>query len=256
MTLSDLAGASAPDGGGTRDGRLLFARYALMPNRLGYCGGPEIEALLDYCVADEADPGLDGLIGQFEAAYPYLCFIARSTGVANPFDPRVVQAYWLGGSLLQNVEARDFYAYVDEQLGRRIPDRLRPLVLGKVPEGARPQHSFHVLDVSTRTGALPEQIAALDSCRIASGTVVAVDGDGVVVRSRPLELREGRLALGRPQLREARRGVEGKSYLASLAPGSVVTLHWDWVCDEIAPVQAARLEAETLHHIELANRTL
>ena len=239
-----------------RDGRLLFARYALMPNRLGFCGGPETRELLDYCIEDEADPGIDRLIGQFEAAYPYLCFIARSTGIKNPLDPRVVEAYWLGGSLLENVEARAFFDYVGEQLGRRIPDRLRPLVQGKVPEGARPHHSFHVLDVSTRTGALPEQIEALDRCRIAVGTVESVDGDRVVVRSRPLELAEGRFALGAPTVREAQRGVEGRGYLEGLAVGATVTLHWDWVCDEITPQQGARLEAETRRHIALANRTL
>ena len=48
-----------------QEGRLLFGRYAFMPNSLGLCGGPEAAALLDYCVADQADAGLDGLIRQF-----------------------------------------------------------------------------------------------------------------------------------------------------------------------------------------------
>ena len=40
---------------GTRDGRLTFARYAFMPNALGYCGGPEDRELLEYAVEDTAD---------------------------------------------------------------------------------------------------------------------------------------------------------------------------------------------------------
>ena len=45
-----------------QDGRLLFAHYALMPNRLGYCGGSEHNLLFEYCIANEADKGTEQLI--------------------------------------------------------------------------------------------------------------------------------------------------------------------------------------------------
>ncbi len=79
-----------------QDGRLMFAHYALMPNRLGYCGGSDNQTLFDYCVAHESDRGMDALIHQFQAAYPYLKFIAQANGIENPLDAKVVEAYWLG----------------------------------------------------------------------------------------------------------------------------------------------------------------
>ena len=97
------------------EGSLLFARYAFMPNHLGYCGGPESQDLLEYAREGVADEGLNQIIRQFQAAYPYLQFIARSTGIGDPMDPRVVQAYWLGGDLLRRVEAREFYSFVGDQ---------------------------------------------------------------------------------------------------------------------------------------------
>ncbi len=239
-----------------RDGRLLFARYAIAPNRLGYCGGPTDDELFAYCVEDEADPGIEPLIRQFQAAYPYLGFIARASGIADPFDARVVEAYWLGNALTRRVDARGFHAFVEESVGRRVPPRLLRHLTAQVPAGARPHHSFHVLGVSTRAGALPDDVEALDRCRIAWGTVESVEGERVRARVRPLLLAGGRLALGEPVLREARRAVDGRGYLDALAPGATVTLHWDWVCDEVTPAAAAALEAETRGHLAIANARL
>jgi hypothetical protein len=250
--MREVATVEAP----ARDGRLLFARYAIAPNRLGYCGGPEDAELFAYCVADEADPGIDPLIRQFQAAYPYLGFIARASGIGDPFDARVVEAYWLGNALTRRVDAGGFHAFVEESVGRRVPPRLLRHLAGQVPAGARPHHSFHVLDVSTRAGALSDDIETLDRCRIAWGTVEAVHGERVRVRARPLVLAQGRFALGEPQQREARRAVEGRGYLDDLAPGATVTLHWDWVCDEVTPAAAAALEAETRRHLAIANTRL
>ena len=237
-------------------GNLTFARYAFMPNRLGYCGGPGSDTLLDYCAAGVGDGGLDTLLRRFQAAYPYLQFIARSSGIADPFDPRVVEAYWVGNALLDHIEMRDYYDFIDAQFGPRIPYKARKYVVANVPNGARPHHSFHVLEVSMKTGALAESLPALDACRISWGKVLRTDGDLVEVRYRPLAWAEGRITLGLEQTREASRGVEGARHLAGLQPGAFVSMHWGWVCDELSPRQAHNLERMTLHHIGLANRTL
>lgn len=238
------------------DGRLLFAHYALAPNRLGYCGGPEDTELFAYCEAGEADPGLSQLIRQFQAAYPYLRFIAHANGIADPTDRRVVEAYWIGNSLLERVDMRDFYQYILDQFGPRVPAKAMQYLAAKAPAGAHPHHSFHVLDVSMRTGALREQIEDLDKCRISPAEVVRVEGEEVVLRRRSLVLHDGKLALGEPEESRAAHSVGGRTYHQALAPGGVVTVHWDWVCDTIDAHQAASLTAQTQHHIAIANQTL
>lgn len=238
------------------EGSLLFARYAFMPNHLGYCGGPESQDLLEYAREGVADEGLNQIIRQFQAAYPYLQFIARSTGIGDPMDPRVVQAYWLGGDLLRRVEAREFYSFVGDQFAPRIPERLQKYVIGKAPQGARPHHSFHVLDVSMRTGALKQDVESLDRCRISWGTVARIHGDAVLVSYSPLVIREGRLALADPVERTVHRGIEGKGYLNDLRPGDNITMHWDWVCDRVSESAATQLKSETQRHLDLANMTL
>ncbi len=239
-----------------RDGRLLFARYAFMPNHLGYCGGNDNRTLLDYCVANQADEGLSELARQFQMAYPYLQFIARANGIADPLDPRVVEAYWLGNELLERVEMADFYRYLSEKIGPRLPEKVKKYVVGKAPAGARPRHSFHVLEVSMRTGALGEDVTTLDRCRISWGRVAHVDGDMLTAHYQPLVLHNGKLTLGLPQERRVRYRVGGRGYLSGLQPGQMVSMHWDWACDLLTPQQAARLERETRRHLALANQTL
>jgi hypothetical protein len=239
-----------------QDGRLLFAHYAFMPNRLGYCGGGDNQTLFDYCTESAADPGLEGLLRQFQAAYPYLKFIANSNGLANPFDRRVVEAYWVGNDLLEGVDMVDFHHYLAEKVGPRVSQTDLRHLLGKPPAGAHPHHSFHVLDVSMKTGALKETIEDLDRCRISWGEVASAQGDILTVVYRPLVLVEGKLALAQPARRQVRYRVDGRGYLATPAVGDVVSMHWDWVCDALTPQQAARLERQTRHHLALANQTL
>lgn len=239
-----------------QDGRLLFAHYALMPNRLGYCGGSDSQTLFEYCVAEESDRGMDALIQQFQAAYPYLKFIAQANEIQDPLDPRVVEAYWLGNDLLGRVRMTDFHGYLKEQIGPRVSDKALKLLADKAPAGARPHHSFHVLDVSMRTGALGESLDDLDHCRISWSEVQRVEGDFLVVNHRPLTLSEGKLTLGSPEERRVSYQVNGQGYLAAPQPGDMVSVHWDWVCDVLTPDKAAELERHTRYHLAIANQTL
>ncbi len=239
-----------------KDGRLLFAHYALMPNRLGYCGGSDAQTLFDYCEAGESDQGMDPLIRQFQAAFPYLQFIASSNGIANPLDSRVVEAYWIGNQLLDRVEMVSFYNYLLEKIGPRVAPKAMKYLIGKAPAGARPHHSFHVLDVSMRTGALRENLGDLDHCRISWGMVDRVDGDNLVVWRQPLQFQDGSLALGNPEEYQCFYRTGGRGYLDTPQPGEMVSLHWEWVCDRLDQPSVVALEGQTKFHLELANQTL
>ena len=84
-------------------GPILFARYAYPPNALGYCGPPDSGALIGAAAPATDLDGLSRLAARFEGAWPYLRLIARCNGIADPLDPRVVEAYWIGNELLLQV---------------------------------------------------------------------------------------------------------------------------------------------------------
>jgi len=109
------------------DGALLAARYAFMPNKLRYCGGDNNANLFDHVVAGESDPDLKNLLEEFATMFPYLKFIAQANKIADPFNYRVVEAYWLGNDLLENVSMNKFYDHLKE--GHRLKDKFKPKLL-------------------------------------------------------------------------------------------------------------------------------
>ena len=238
-------------------GTTRFVRYAFMPNRLQYCGGDDNRTILEYAVADTREPPLDRMLRKFTGALPYLQLIARGNGIADPFDERVVEAYWIGNELLERVEARELYDHLRERYRAELSPRVMDRVLAKAPAGARPHHSFHVLDVWRQTErGRNEVLATIDSCRISWGRVLAVEPGELVVERAPIELQDGRLVLGAARSERVTRMLEGSGFVASAAVGDVVSLHWSWACEVLEPRQAANLERYTTQHLGLASETL
>lgn len=241
------------------EGTLRFVRYGFMPNRLQYCGPTgDNRTLFDYAVERVSDGGLTQLLRQFSGALPYLRLIARANNLADPFDPRVVEAYWIGNELLDRVEVRQLYDSLQERFAKQLQGRTRDLVLGKAPAGARPHHSFHVLDVYSRVGELGHTLATLDNCRVSWGQVQALSSTGaeLVVDRMPLVLSGGRLVLGPPRQERAVGQFEGHGFADDAQVGDWVSLHWGWVCEVITPRERANLERYTRYHLAIANQTI
>ena len=246
-------------------GTVLFTRYAFMPNHLQRCGplrAQDNRTIFEYAVAGDTDPYFTSLLREFQAAYPYLQLIARTTGHADAFDPAVVEAYWLGSDLLERVEVRQFHASLQERFGSRASQKQLGWLLGKAPAGARPHHSFNVFDVQRFTQEKTHTLHHMEKCRIGWGQVRAVEPSHFVVEYQPLVWSapasngRGGLGLGAPQLGRVLRLMDGKGFAGRARTGDWIAFHWDWACDVIAESQRAQLERWTLHHIHLANETL
>ncbi len=238
-------------------GTLQFIRYGFMPNRLSYCGPVGDNRLLfDYGVAGFSDGGLTPLLKRFTGALPYLQLIARANAIPDPFDARVVEAYWLGNELLEHVEVRQLYDAMLDRFGKQLQGRTRDLVLGKAPAGARPHHSFHVLDVHSLVGEMDSTLGTLEACRISWGRVLRVEAGELVVERQPLILNARKLGLGPAGEARFARQIDGRGFADTAAVGDWVSLHWGWVCEVLTPRQRANLERYTLHHLAIANQTI
>jgi hypothetical protein len=239
----------------TLAGPQVFARYAFMPNRLTYCGGDDNAALFQYVIEGVSDPGLLQLLAQFTGAMPYLRLIARSNRIIDPFDARVVEAYWLGNELLQGVEARALYDSLRERFGKQLNPKNLELVLGKAPAGAHPHHSFHVLEVCPRNG-WSQSIPWMDNCRISWGQVDAVNGATLTARIQPLQVIGNNLVLGDAVVRQVNRQIDGRGMVDAVQPGDWISIHWNWACQILSPRQVSNLEHWTTYHLNIANQTL
>jgi Family of unknown function (DUF6390) len=239
-------------------GPVLFARYAFPPNSHGFCGPADSGAFFEYGVAGLDDGGLRAMARQFAGAWPYLELIAGATGVADPLDRRVVEAYWVGSPRLDRVGTRS--------VGNSMDDRFRHLTgarFGGITEGVLaggvPHHSFAVFCIYPYTGLLtdrrkaPHALTVLDRCRIRWGRVLAVQGDRVVVESSPLTWDGDVLRLGPRQTESVVQSVDGIGMVGGVAPGDWVSLHWEWVCDRLTEAQVGRLRRFTERHLSIVN---
>ncbi len=239
----------------SRAGALLAARFSFMPNRLGYCGPEENRAMLDYLVDQHSDRGLEQILARFAGAFPYYSFIAAANGIPDPFDSRVIEAYWIGNELLDHVELADLRRHLEERFSKRFPAKLLQSVIGQVPAGARPHHNFHVFSMSVRTGHLeiPHTLETMDECRISWGRVVADHGDSLLVERLPLAFAGDDVVLGPPSPRSVLRRFDGKALLTDVAPGDTVAIHWGCACYKLTGRQAGYLKHFTRIHLDLAN---
>jgi hypothetical protein len=183
------------------------------------------------------DPDLTRLARSFAGAWPYLERIAGRSGIADPLDRRVVEAYWVGNALLDSTQ-------VDS---------------AELVGGALAHHSFHVFSVYPWSGMLRDERKAghalnvLDQCRIRWGRVTAVGGDRVRVRCRPLRWNGHRLDVADPVVQSAETPI---LRAADFTVGDWVSLHWHWVCDRLTYRQVRALRRYTRHHLDLVNRTV
>jgi hypothetical protein len=242
-------------------GALLFGRYAFPPNRLGYCGPDDNEALLEQVSAKKPDQGLLELERRFEGAYPYLCLIAQANNIPDPFDSRVVEAYWIGNELLEQVEAAPFYESLRARFSARMKSSEFAWLGRKLELSARPHHNFHVFDVYVRAGLMRNEradiaIETMDSCRISWGRVAAVEGAELVVERPQLVLAAGKLTLSETRTFRASRQLNGRGFVDGVHVGDIVSIHWDWACDVLEAGALARLQRATQRSMALANLTI
>ena len=234
----------------------MFVRYAYPPNALGYCGP---DGFADYAAAGVVDQGLVKQAQAFSGAWPYLELIAASSGIPDPLDHRVVEAYWVGNDLLDRVSLGKLGDSMAERFRKQVGNKFQFLAEG-VLAGGVPHHSFHVFGVYPWVGLLGNDrmtrhaLTVLDRCRVRWGKVVAVSALAeVIVESRPLSWDGRLLTLGEPVVETARLPLDGMVFAPGLAPGDWVALHWDWVCDKLTDRQLRALRGYSQRHLDMVN---
>lgn len=232
----------------TPGGLRRFAQYGAPPNALKFCG-PEDD--IGRALAEGAqDSDLRTLALRFDGARPYLELIAGSLGVDDPLDDRVVTAYWEGSPAIARVPAAVLDSMVRQVHGPRAAAD-EPLRAGA--RLAVPHHSYHVYCVYPWVGLLRHGITnpsvnIIDRCRISVGRVISLDP--LLVRRRLLTAEHGILSESEPTVSTARPSADPT---IELTVGSLVTLHWDWVCAAVEEHTAATIAALDARHREVAN---
>jgi hypothetical protein len=242
------------------EGIMRCSRYSFGPNRLHYCGPDANRELKELIEKSGDDFGLSHLLKQFKTLFPYLRKISQANGITGVFDDRVVEAYWLGNELLENIEKNVLYRFLVDDL--KIKDELKTKewqwLEEKIKLGAVPHHSFHVLNIWGQEGHddLLSELNRMDECRVSSGVVTAINGPEIVVSTEPLVYKNGKFALGESVLKSLTRQLEAEYDIEQIKVGETVSIHWSVPCEVITPAQAETLKKYTLKNIAFANLTV
>jgi len=236
-------------------------RYAFMPNRLHLCG-PENQAdiLEFYATISKKRPGksIRPLLESFETMYPYLELLARENQNKNPFDEKIVEAYWVGNRLLDNVGGKSLFKHLSETVNLKKHLGFKEFI--KFAENFNidsfPHHNFHIFNIYRRKGKTKElhNLASYDACRISWGKIVDVGKKYLRVKTNPLKM-DGRgkiyedSAIEKEILNEA----EDSQLLTDAKSGDYVSLHWGAVCEKLSKEQVLNLQKFTDLALALAN---
>ncbi len=238
------------------------AHYAFPPNLYHFCGPDKQADLLGYLKESVTDKGLVEIINHFETLYPYLVLIATENNIKDPFDPRVVEAYWLGNSLLKKVKLRSLSRHFEEvqQIKKKLPKKAINQLFNKIDTGF-PHHTYHVLNIFRRTGhiPIPQTLTTMDSCRISWGMVIknyelrimnGKENYNLLIKTRPIKLTKEKLMLGKPVVRQI------KNIGKKIDTGDWVTVHWGYVCEKVTGQQIKVLNYYTRKAIAVYNQRL
>lgn len=248
----------------SNDGLYRCAGYAFAPNYYRYCGPDKSAYLVEYLRKASSDEGLHDLVRGFAVLYPYLRRIAHANGIADPFDTRVVEAYWIGNHLLDQVGTADAveHVHLEQRLRDRLPGRTLKWITGTLLSGAKLHHSFHVFSVFTRTGhaEVDHTVETMDQCRIGWGKTIEISNSkyqisNIQIETQQLIYKHGKLTF-QPRVIKTIRNPGIPFSGKPLAAGDWVTYHWGFLCERITYRQVAALRAVTAHNLALANRTV
>ena len=198
----------------------LCARYAFKPNELGYCGPDNVhKKLLEFCLGESKDENeIVKILERFEGMHPYLRLIAERNDL-DPFDKEVVEGYWLGNDLLENVSTKDYRKLIRTDFAIYFSNAKE--ISKRLPPGAKPCHNAHTLLLFPMVANIPRSDENVQNCLVRISKITP-DLHTALISNY-----------------QKRRGK--------------VSVHWNWAIQCLSRKQERNLNYYTDYHLDLIN---
>lgn len=240
-------------------GLKLAAVYGIRPHELGFCGPKEAkdqQILRKFIQGKFPAKKIKPILKKFKGAYPYYQLIAKSNGIKDPFDKKVVSAYWLGNELLDRVKNPKLQKMIINKFsGHGLLDKKDAIKKAKaIPQNSKPHHSFHVLAIGSVTNVINFNNTKLkDICRIGWGKVVKEievrdakkKKAKVIVEYQPL-VGGKKIKLGKMVKKEI---FYDKDLVPKIKKGDLVSFHWNCLVQVLNKKEMANLKKYTLNTV-------
>jgi len=228
-------------------GLRIAGLYSFPPQRFGLCGMAREKADLFEMLIENRIENLKEVLKTFQGAFLYYSLIAKENKIKDPFDKRVVRAYWIGNNFLEKVKV--------SKLKEMVAKDFKKLKLARnLPENSICHHSFHVLVAGPIQKDLILTEGMKDLCKISWGKVLKILDNklhikNLIVEYQPL-LKEKEWFLGKSIKRKI---FYHKKILPKIKIGDFVSFHWDFAIEKLSKKDLENLEKYTKISIEIAN---
>jgi len=212
---------------GSLEGLIRTCKYSFAPNSLGYCGAKDFSVLFERFIKEpskQAACKVKEALRSFVGLHSYLSLIAKHNSLSE-FDESVIEAYWLGNSLLENVPVKAVRELIEKKFVT-LPLYIRQQKACFLKQHAYVQHSFHVLFIQFLT---PKVAPLVSNLSIA-----------LIHENNELKLKEKLFNVENRFIEEPKKGM-------------LISVHWNNAVEEISEEQQKNLKKCLLANIELAN---
>ncbi|VVC03359.1 Uncharacterised protein [Candidatus Bilamarchaeum dharawalense] len=230
------------------DSLTFSACYAFPPNSHGYCGASSFSKILTGCLAGRNSSILEKELRKFRVQYAYLSLIARENNL-KPFNRKVVHAFWIGNSLLENVSHKSMKDFLVSELFPKNSIKGKNLAQN-LPEGLNPHHSFNALYVHFVTDKVKKSIQNFDSCCITSGKILSLSDKSAKVDRFSISWKNGFLLKNKIcKIDLVRNGV----WLIKPRIGDRIAIHWGMAVDKLTEKDEKLLIKYTQKNMDALN---
>lgn len=232
------------------NGAELAALYSFPPNSHSYCGTDSFRNTLRSWLRDRRKGRkLEQELERFHPHYAYLSLIASENGL-EPFDIRVVRAFWTGNRLLENISREAFQDFIERRL---LPnDRPRAKRLAReLPEGITPHHSFNPLYVNFVTHKVEPSMRNFDACCVTWGEILSASTRFADILRYSISW-DGHL-LVRPRLEVIELERSGIRLVPEIKEGDWVSVHWGTAIEKLHARERISLEKYTKINLAALN---
>ena len=228
-------------------------QYSFATNRLNYCG-PEnaFQAFQAFIIrpSQEQAPRIRQLLEGFTGLNLYLDLIASANHL-EPFDERVIEAYWLGNELLDSIPFDQFKGALSTGLVKAgLPASIVQAKVARMQPSFNAHHSFHVLYINFITPKVEKIIENLDKCLPLAGKILEVQGTRLALATKRL-VKTGKGFAFEPCVTEVEN-----PFIGNPQAGELVSFHWGTAVERLSFAQAATLQKYTQANLETVNSLL
>ena len=233
----------------------LAARFSYITNALEYCGPKEAgKQIKEYILRRDNEKYLIKSLSRFEGMYPYLKAIADKNK-KDVFDYDVVEAYWIGNSLLDSFEDKNIKKIILTLIERGLPKSIGAKLIADLPSGFKPHHSFNVfyVGVGRITGSVETTLHNMNKCMISCGKVVNLRKNKILIKTKNIVKKNNKFSFGEETAKTVSFMPE---LIKNIKKNDFVAVHWDFAPVKLTSKQVKNLDKYTEKTLKIMNGLL